>query len=156
MSGPSVATIKRLFAVSGNRCAFPGCTTPLVDPTSGKVTGRICHIRARNPQGPRHDPDHPDVARDVNNLGSVLCDLGELAGARAAFERALAIDEAVYGPDHPDVARDVNNLGNVLCDLGDLAGARAAFERALRIFEKPLPPDHPNTKTVRKHLESLG
>ena len=25
MSGPTTATIKQLFAVSGNRCAFPGC-----------------------------------------------------------------------------------------------------------------------------------
>jgi tetratricopeptide (TPR) repeat protein len=125
-----------------------------VNPTSGKVTGRIWHIRARNPQGPRHDPDHPDVARDVNNLGSVLRDLGDLA--RASFERALAIEEAVYGPDHLEVATGVNNLGLVLRDLGDLAGARESYERALRILEEFLPPDHPHIKIVRKHLESLG
>ena len=46
-------------------------------------------------------PDHPNVARDVNNLGAVLQALGDLAGARAAFERALAIFERVLGPDHP-------------------------------------------------------
>ena len=61
----------------------------------------------------------------------VLQDLGDLAGARAAFERALGIDEKSFGPDHPNVATDVNNLGLVLRALGDLAGARAAFERAL-------------------------
>ena len=44
----------------------------------------------------------------------VLQDLGDLAGARAAFERALAIDEKSFGPDHPEVATDVNNLGVVL------------------------------------------
>ena len=71
------------------------------------------------------------MATDVNNLGRVLQDLGDLAGARAAFERALAIDEAAFGPDHPNVAIRVNNLGMVLQDMGDLAGARAAFERAL-------------------------
>jgi len=53
----------------------------------------------------------------------VLNDLGDLAGARAALERALGIDERVYGPDHPKVATSVNNLGSVLQDLGDLAGA---------------------------------
>ena len=89
----------------------------------------------------------------VNNLGSVLKDLGDLAGARAAYERALKIDEAAFGPDHPNVASDVNNLGSVLKDLGDLAGARAAFERALSIFEKFLPADHPNIRTVRGHFE---
>ena len=86
----------------------------------------------------------------------VLQDLGDLAGARAAFERALAIDETSFGPDHPNVARDVNNLGMVLRALGDLAGARAAFERALAIFERVLGPDHPNTRTVRGNLDRLG
>jgi Tfp pilus assembly protein PilF len=41
-----------------------------------------------------YGPDHPMVANRVNNLGSVLQDLGDLAGARAHFERALGIDEA--------------------------------------------------------------
>ena len=41
----------------------------------------------------------------VNNLGVVLKDLGDLDGARKAFERALAIDEKAFGPDHPNVAR---------------------------------------------------
>jgi hypothetical protein len=47
MSGLSVATIKRLFAVSGNTCAYSGCANPLVDVASGKVTARICPIKAR-------------------------------------------------------------------------------------------------------------
>jgi tetratricopeptide (TPR) repeat protein len=85
----------------------------------------------------------------------VLRALGDLAGARAAYERALAIDERAFGPDHPNVATDVNNLGSVLQDLGDLAGARAAFERALRILEKFLPPEHPYIRTARGNLESL-
>ena len=64
-----------------------------------------------------YGPDHPNVARDVNDLGGVLRALGDLAGARNHYERALKIDEAVYGRDHPDVAIDVNNLGSVLKDL---------------------------------------
>jgi hypothetical protein len=60
---------------------------------------------------------------------------GDLAGARAAIERALAIDEAAFGPDHPNVVIRVNNLGSVLQDLGDLAGARVALERVLAICE---------------------
>jgi tetratricopeptide (TPR) repeat protein len=80
---------------------------------------------------------------------------GDLAGARAAVERALRIDEQSFGPDHPDVAIRVNNLGMVLQDQGDLAGARAAFERALRISEKFLPAKHPNIATVRKNLQSV-
>jgi hypothetical protein len=48
--------------------------------------------------------DHPEVATDVNNLGSVLQDLGDLDGARKAFERALKIDEGAYGLDNNDLA----------------------------------------------------
>jgi hypothetical protein len=52
-----------LFAVSHNRCAFPSCDTPLVDKQSGKVTGRICHIRGRSTNGPRYDPQQSEVDR---------------------------------------------------------------------------------------------
>jgi Tfp pilus assembly protein PilF len=75
------------------------------------------------------------VATDVNNIGMVQQAQGDLAGARASFERALRIDEAAFGPDHPNVAIRVNNLGGVQWDMGDLEGARASFERALRIDE---------------------
>jgi len=86
------------------------------------------------------------------HLGYYLQRVADLGGARAAFERALAIDEQAYGPDHPAVATDVNNLGGVLQDLGDLAGARAAFERALAIDERAFGPDHPNVATRVNNL----
>ena len=63
VKAPSAATIKRLFAVSGNICAFPKCTAPLVDAASGKVTGRVCHIKAASPGGPRYDPGQTDEER---------------------------------------------------------------------------------------------
>jgi hypothetical protein len=55
MNEPSLQTLKRLFAMSGNRCAFPECTLPIVE-GSGVVTGIVCHIRARSSGGPRYDP----------------------------------------------------------------------------------------------------
>ncbi len=67
--GPSVPTVKRLFAVSGNECAFPKCKTPLVDAPSGKVTGRICHIKASAVNGPRYDPSQSEEERhEFSNL----------------------------------------------------------------------------------------
>ena len=96
------------------------------------------------------------MARDVNNLGSVLQDLGDLDGAGRAFQRALTIDEKAFGPNHPSVAIYVNNLGMVLKDLGDLDGAGKAFQRALTIFEKVLGPDHPHARTVHSNLTALA
>jgi Tetratricopeptide repeat len=81
--------------------------------------------------------------------------LGDLAGARRGFKRALAIDKAAYGPDHPAVARDVYNLAGVLRDLGDLAGARQGLKRALAIVTTTWGPNHPRAVTIAEHLRSL-
>ncbi len=69
LTKPRSSTIKRLFALSGNRCAFPGCTAPLVD-EEGCVIGEICHIHASRPDGPRHDAQQSDVAR--HGFGNLL------------------------------------------------------------------------------------
>ena len=69
--GPSTATQKRLFALSSNRCAFPGCTSPLVD--GQKVVGRICHIKARNELGKRYDPDQSAEERHSFSNLILLC-----------------------------------------------------------------------------------
>lgn len=51
-SGPSLPTIKRLFAESRNACAMHLCPNPLVD-VDGVVVGRICHIHSASDNGPR-------------------------------------------------------------------------------------------------------
>ncbi len=72
---PSTPTVKRLFALSRNECAFPKCVTPLVDEGGGKVTGRICHIRAARESGPRYDAEQtPQERHSFDNL-LLLCGL---------------------------------------------------------------------------------
>lgn len=73
MTSPSLKTIKRLFAVSGNRCAFPKCEISLIDNLSGKVTGKICHIKAKNPGGPRYDPTQSDKERNAFENLLLMC-----------------------------------------------------------------------------------
>ena len=85
-----------------------------------------------------------EVAGTANNLGFVLRDMGDLAGAKVHFERALAIGET---------ATRVANLGGVLRDMGDLPGAKTLRERALAIGEEELGPDHP---AVAVHVNNLG
>mgnify|MGYP001305375728 CR=1 FL=1 len=48
--------------MSGNICAFPGCSLPLVDGT-GTIAGEICHIKARSCSGPRFDPAQSEEER---------------------------------------------------------------------------------------------
>lgn len=73
MTGPTVATIKRLFAVCGNQCAFPRCSVSLVDPSGGKVTAKICHIKGRKPGSARYDPDQTDEERHAFDNLLILC-----------------------------------------------------------------------------------
>lgn len=60
---PRNPTVKRLFAVSGNQCAFPSCTNSLIDEASGKVTGKICHIKGNKPNSKRYAPEQSDEER---------------------------------------------------------------------------------------------
>ena len=46
-------------------------------------------------------PDHPSVARDLNNLALLLQATNRLAEAEPLMRRALAIDEKSFGPDIP-------------------------------------------------------
>jgi tetratricopeptide (TPR) repeat protein len=90
-----------------------------------------------------------------SNLGYHLKMVADYAGARAAYERALHINEDAFGSMPPEVATALNNLGSVLQDLGDLAGARAAYERALHIDEDAFGPMHPEVATALNNLGSV-
>ena len=64
MRGPTVATIKRLFAVAGNRCAFAGCEERLVDEGSGTIMGEVCHIKAKSCWRWVSEPTRQNCPRD--------------------------------------------------------------------------------------------
>lgn len=59
---PAIRTLKRLFALSNNQCAFPQCEAPIIE-SSGTVTGIICHIKARKKKGPRYDDNQTEEER---------------------------------------------------------------------------------------------
>ncbi|NKQ37637.1 MAG: tetratricopeptide repeat protein [Chloroflexi bacterium] len=63
-------------------------------------------------------PDHPSVARDLNNLGTLLQAAGDLAAARPFLERALAILEAAV-PNHPNTAAARRNLDRLLAEMAN-------------------------------------
>jgi tetratricopeptide (TPR) repeat protein len=85
-----------------------------------------------------------------SNFGYYLDMIGDLAGARPYYERALAIREQVLGEKHPDTAESLYNLGLLLQAQGDLAGARLYLEQALAMRRAVLGPLHPYT------LQSMG
>ncbi|HUV42267.1 MAG TPA: HNH endonuclease signature motif containing protein [Sedimentisphaerales bacterium] len=70
---PSENVIKRLFALSRNVCAFPNCATAIVQPTTMSVTGKICHIKAKSPGGPRYDLKQTEKERNSFENLILLC-----------------------------------------------------------------------------------
>ena len=69
-----------------------------------------CFERALRIDEAAFGPEHPDVATDINNLGAVLFDQGDVPRALPYLERALAIREATLGPDHPDTQESRRNV----------------------------------------------
>jgi tetratricopeptide (TPR) repeat protein len=111
------------------------------------------HLRAVTDAAQEREDER--AARLCNSLGRHLYMIGDYAGARPYYERALRIREQVLGSEQPDTATSLNILGRLLKDMGDLAGARPYLERALRIQEQVLGSEHPDTAISLDDLGSL-
>jgi hypothetical protein len=69
---PTTDVLRALFARSGNQCAFPGCTQPLIN-EKNKFIAQVCHIEAALEGGERYNPDGNDeYRRSYENL-LILC-----------------------------------------------------------------------------------
>jgi len=66
------STLKKLFALSGNLCALPGCTHPVVN-EHGDLIGEVCHIEAAEKGGSRYNPDQSDEDRRRFENLLILC-----------------------------------------------------------------------------------
>jgi DNA-binding SARP family transcriptional activator/tetratricopeptide (TPR) repeat protein len=165
-AGPTIHPLLAEYAQSLARGAQAGEFAPLS--ALGATLAELCTEANQSGHPARFYPLRPHLeaalpAADAagleqaaelwNELGVHLRHVADYRRARAALERALAIDESTLGPDHPDVAADLSNLSLVLWNLGDLASARSALERALTIDERALGPDHPY---ISIDLNNLG
>lgn len=52
---PTAPTLRELYILSGNRCAFPGCNHEIID-ENGTLVAELCHIEAAMPGGERFNP----------------------------------------------------------------------------------------------------
>jgi tetratricopeptide (TPR) repeat protein len=111
------------------------------------------HLRAVTEAAMKREDER--AARLCNELGGHLNTVGDYAGARPYYERALAIRRNVLRAEHPDTAVSLNNLGGLLYAMGDYAGARPYLERALAINEKVFGAAHPYTAESLNNLGGL-
>lgn len=131
-SGPSQKTVKRLFALSGNRCAFPRCSLGLVQGTT--VIGEICHIKGASPNGPRHDPaQSPTDRHDFDNL-LLLCATHHKVvdddEESYTVARLLAMKRSHEAVTHPLADGDASTGATLLLSVGQSGGLVAGTVNA--------------------------
>ena len=92
-------------------------------------------------------PDHPDVARALNDLGQMYRFEGPQAEAELIYKRSLAILEKALEREHQDVATALS-VSTVLDNLAELYGvqgryaeAEQHYKRSLAIIERSAGPD---------------
>ena len=69
----TIKTRERLFSLSGNQCAFPGCKATFMNTENETNISNICHIEAAEKGGQRYNPNSDDnFRRSFENL-ILLC-----------------------------------------------------------------------------------
>jgi hypothetical protein len=140
-TGPNRKTIKRLFALSGNRCAFPGCTDVLVE--GDVVVGHICHVKAANPEGPRYDDQQTPAERHGYDNLILMCqkhhtviDDGEEAYTVERLTRMKADHADRIGrPDNAFGERAATNIVNITIHPGPAKTAAGPRLSVLALVE---------------------
>ena len=128
MNGPSIKTVKQLFALSGNRCAFPQCGRAIVQP-HGIVTGEICHIAARSKKGPRYDQNlSGEAMHSFENL-ILLCE---------AHHKIVDGDKKIYTIELLRSIKAVHEMnGNVELSIEDARSAEKLLKSYLSVQAAP-------------------
>ena len=86
--------------------------------------------------------DHRETATNMGDLGLLLWERGDLAGAEPLLRGSLEISRRVLGNQHPNVSSGLSNLGLVVAERGDHAAAVPLFEEALAIRRRALGSSH--------------
>ena len=102
-----------------------------------------------------YGPDHPEVGRTLHDLANAEERTGDVAAAKAHYDRARAIFVAAYGPTHELVGEtDISLAGLELFqnhdDVAERLFAQAQQELA------GLPADHPIHFTIEEALGSIA
>ena len=75
--------------------------------------------------------DHPDVAKQLNNLALLCQNQGKYEEVEKYYQRALAIYESKLGEDDPNVAKTKNNLASAYLKQGKYKEAEILYKQVL-------------------------
>src|SRR5262249_36838861 len=105
-------------------------------------------------------PNSPNLASLLNDIGSVLENRCDYAGAEAGFRRAAAIAESIGPTDDDDLERlaleSLSNLARVVRQQGRYAEAEPLLRRALERAECAFGPDSAETASALNDLGMFG
>jgi tetratricopeptide (TPR) repeat protein len=112
------------------------------------VLAQAAHSAALSPQTTL------DVVFAMWNMGITKRNVGDLPGAQAVLQQAVALaEQPPVGPAHPRLAQAMRQLGLVLMQRGRYDEADATMQRALTMQEQLLGPDHDE---VSETLSNMG
>jgi tetratricopeptide (TPR) repeat protein len=100
----------------------------------------------------RTPPTALDVVFSMTELGLVKQTLGDLPGAQAVLEQAVALSVQTAGPAHTRIASALAQLGRVLNIRGRYEEADATLQRALTMQEELLGPEHQDVSKTLTHM----
>jgi len=92
--------------------------------------------------------DHPEVATVQSTPANAYFFFGRTKESKAAFARALATREMLFGKDSPLLVVTLNNFGDTFGKSGRLVEGGAATKRAQAIAKKSYPLGHPYVRAT--------
>ncbi|MBG0791520.1 MAG: tetratricopeptide repeat protein [Desulfovibrionaceae bacterium] len=98
---------------------------------------------------------HPDIAADLEGLGTVYWAAGDLERSEAAFASCHELQREIFTEDNPAGASALNSLAVVRQALGRFDEAKRAFGECLRLLEAGHGPDHPATASCLSNTALL-
>jgi tetratricopeptide (TPR) repeat protein len=102
-----------------------------------------------------YGPEHPNVARDLNNQAQLLKATNRLSESEPLMRRVVRIFEQSYGVNHPNVATALNNLAQLLQATNRLGEAEPLMRRVVEILDCAYGGDHPNLAAAMNNLAQL-
>jgi len=89
-------------------------------------------------------PEHPEMARSLDDTGGFLDELGGLAEGEALCLEALTMRQALLGEEHPLVAESMNNLAHFAYARADYDEAGRLAARAAKMYRSLFDGEHPD------------
>jgi tetratricopeptide (TPR) repeat protein len=100
-------------------------------------------------------PDHPDIARSLNNLGEIHRRMGEWSIAEWLYLRAMTALEKSPVPDPTVLQATLANLGTLSAGQHNYGRAESYYQRALALIGQADDPQYIRQATLLANLAQL-